>query len=290
MFPRRCRSDRRGARDHRKRKRPPVDPYPDLAKRSPSHPDDPHGEGQPGDVHSAMAGRAPSDDQKGEQSMTRKSIRYLGLSAALLLAAGCSPIGTSVPPVGTPGVNIADAALDGGMPETALNVTGAILRSNPRNVGALVRQGAALAQMNQPDAAMEAYQRALAVDPGSTAALLGLGRLQLSRGVALDLQGRHEAAQDVYGKLLRAAPNNRAGAINMALSLSLSGHADRSVAMLRGPASGPDASPRERQDLAVALTLSGNPREAAKLLLADLSSGDAAAAVAAYQALDAAKK
>jgi Flp pilus assembly protein TadD len=42
-----------------------------------------------------------------------------------------------------------------------------------------------------------------------------------------------------------------------------------------------------RQDLAVALTLSGNTREAEKLLLTDLSPADAAAALAGYEALDA---
>jgi hypothetical protein len=40
----------------------------------------------------------------------------------------------------------------------------------------------------------------------------------------------------------------------------------------------------------MALALSGNPREAEKLLLTDLSPGDAAAALAGYQALDATHK
>jgi Flp pilus assembly protein TadD len=86
--------------------------------------------------------------------------------------------------------------------------------------------------------------------------------------------------------LLRIAPDDRAASVNLALSLSLSGQADRSVAMLRGPASQPDATPRVRQDLAVALALSGSPKEAEKLLLTDLSASDAAAALAGYQALN----
>ncbi len=71
----------------------------------------------------------------------------------------------------------------------------------------------------------------------------------------------------------------------MALSLSLSGQASRSVEMLRGPGSQPDAAPRVRQDLAVALALSGDTGEAQKLLLTDLSPSDAAAALAGYRAL-----
>jgi Flp pilus assembly protein TadD len=235
----------------------------------------------------------------------------------LLLLAGCFAGSSPDEHTSTRGMNIADAALDGGMPQTALNVTRAILQSDPRNVGALVRQGAALAQLNHPDAAIEAYQRALAVDPTAPGALLGLGRLELARGsaadaehdftrlltrtpndrtamndlgVALDLQGRHAAAQDVYARLLRIDPNNRPASVNFALSLSLSGQADQSVAMLRGPAAQPDATPRVRQDLAVALALSGNTQEAEKLLLTDLSPADAAAALAGYEALDAQPK
>lgn len=230
----------------------------------------------------------------------------------LLLVGGCAAGGTSGSKAGTPGINIADAALNGGMPDTALNVTRTILQSHPRDVAALERQGTALAQMNQPDAAMEAWRRALAINPKAPMALLGLGRMQLSRGsaadaeasftkllaitpddrtalndlgVALDLQAKHEAAQAVYARLLSLIPNDRAASVNMALSLSLSGQASRSVTMLQGPGSSPGAAPRVRQDLAVALVLSGNPGEAEKLLLTDLSPADAAAALAGYRAL-----
>src|ERR1700728_1464507 len=126
-----------------------------------------------------MCSRRWRNDHQGDPKMTRTTARNPRINAPLLcgfllLLAGCSAGGARDPGGGMPGVNIADAALDSGMPQTALNVTSAILRSHPRDVGALVRQGTALAQLNQPDAAMEAYQRALAVDPAATAALLGL--------------------------------------------------------------------------------------------------------------------
>ena len=231
----------------------------------------------------------------------------------LSLLAGCSAGDPARPRDGAAGVGMADAALHGGAARTALNQTAAILRSNPRDVGALVRQGTALAQLNQPDAAMEAYRRALAVDPTVPEALLGLGRIDLSRGdaadaermftrllaresndrtalnnlgVSLDLQARHAEAREVYAKLLGIEPDNRAASVNLALSLSLSGQAARSVEMLRGPGSRPDATPRVRQDLAMALALSGSPREAEKLLRTDLSPVDAAAALAGYEAFN----
>jgi Flp pilus assembly protein TadD len=251
-----------------------------------------------------------------QTTRNRWVVALLGCGLASLLA-GCVPGGAQAGFGGAPGVNVADAALDGGMPQTALNVTRSILQSDPRNVGALMRQAAALTELSQPDAAMEAYRRALAVDPAMPAALLGLGRLELARGsaadaerdfskllagapndraalndlgVALDLQGRHAAAQQAYARLLRIDPDNRAAAVNQALSFSLSGQAGRSVALLRGPASQADATPRVRQDLAVALTLSGDTRDAEKLLLTDLSPGDTAAALAGYQALDDVRK
>jgi Flp pilus assembly protein TadD len=246
--------------------------------------------------------------------LCRPKSRSLTLSLLILLAS-CS--GSSDKRAGTPTVNIADAALEGGMPDTALNVTRSILQTNPRDVGALERQGVALSQLNQPDAAMEAYKRALAVDPAATTALLGLGRLRLSHGnaadaehdfakllamtpndttamndlgVALDLQGRHEAAQVQYLKILNLDANDRIASVNLALSLSLSGQAGKSVEMLRGPGSRPDATPRVRQDLAVALALSGNSKEAKKLLLTDLSPSDAVAALAGYEAFNAKPK
>jgi Flp pilus assembly protein TadD len=230
------------------------------------------------------------------------------LCGLVWLLAGCSIGDRPDPNSGIAGMNVADAALDGGMPQTALNVTSSILESQPHNVIALLRQGDALAQLNQPDAAMESYRRALAVAPATAAALLGLGRLELSRGDAADAEHHFAklltitpndgvamnnlgvAAQAEYAKLLRIQPGNRSASVNQALSLSLSGQADRSVALLRGPATRPDATPRMRQDLAVALTLSGNTREATQVLLTDLSPSDAAAALAGYQALDAAEK
>ena len=224
--------------------------------------------GRPGDGR-----RVPDDGEMTSGTMAKMSTskgdwmnRYVRFGVLLLLA-GCS---AGSPPdlrSGVPGVNIADAALDGGMPQTALEVTRSILRSDPRNVGALVRQGAALAQLNQPDAAMEAYRRALAVDPATAAALLGLGRLELSRGsaadaehsftklltvtpndrtalnnlgVALDLQGRHEAAQEVYGKVAEHRPE-RPGGVGQSGAVAL---AQRPGGPVRGDAARPRLTTR----------------------------------------------
>jgi Flp pilus assembly protein TadD len=217
----------------------------------------------------------------------RKTVPWLAV-----LLAGCSAARPPDVPTPMAGMGVADAAILGGMPELALNVTRSILDANPRDVAALVRQGIALSRLNQPEAAAEAFRRALAVNPDARDALLGLGRLELARGearsaeahlttllarapddvtalndfaVALDLQGRHGEAQAVYARALRLAPDNRAASVNLALSLSLSGQPGTPVEQPRGPA----ASQRESRDL---------------------SAGDAAQAVTAYQVLDATKK
>ena len=248
---------------------------------------------------------------------TAATWRYRISCVILLCLANCTADKAADPTKAVPGVAVAEAALSGGLPQTALAVTNAILRSHPRDFGALVRQGAALAQLGQPEAAKEAFRRAADVTPGAAAPLLGLGRLALAGGqaneaersfrqvlattpndatalndlgVALDMQGRHAEAQSTYEKLLSFAPNDQAASINLALSYSLSGQFSRSVEMLRGPGSRPDATPRVRQDLAVALTLSGNAHEAEKLLLTDLSASDATAALAGYRALNAVAK
>jgi len=94
------------------------------------------------------------------QRTTRNGWTNRIISIGLLMSlAACATGGAADQQSGKPGVNIADAALDGGMPETALNVTRTILLSDPHNVDALERQGIALTQLNQPDAAIEAYQR-----------------------------------------------------------------------------------------------------------------------------------
>jgi tetratricopeptide (TPR) repeat protein len=92
----------------------------------------------------------------------------------LVLLAGCAG---RVPADQRHGADIADAALDSGLPGVALNVSRSALQADPRDLGALLRQGEALARMNQPEAAIDAWRRALAVDPAAAGALLGLGRL-----------------------------------------------------------------------------------------------------------------
>ncbi len=170
--------------------------------------------------------------------------------------------------------------------------TPSILQSNPRDVGALERQGTALAQLGQPDAAMEAWRRALAINPAAPVALLGLGRMQLPPATPRCRNQFHEAARchtrrsggaERPWRGARSAGEARGGAGDIsktaepeperscgvgqygpvAVAQRPGGPVGRDVT--RGPGSQPDAAPRVRQDLAVALVLSGDPTDAEKL-------------------------
>ena len=180
-------------------------------------------------------------------------------------------------------------------------VTREILQSDPRNIGALLRQGDALdGDGPDPDAAGECYRRALRstrsrwtrsaawagfnwrwVRPGEAEAVF---RKAIDRtpndaaalnnlGIALDLQDRHDEAQAAYQAALARRPSMTAAQVNLGLSLALAGATDRAVAILRPLASDPAADGRIRQDLAVALTLAGDRGQAAKVLAGEAAAG-----------------
>lgn len=234
-------------------------------------------------------------------------MRIVPIVLVSLLAACAGHDGSQVGN-GLPGLDIARAALSGGSPDIALNVTNAILAKEPGNAPALVSQGDAFSALGRSDDAQASYAKALAGDPESVGALIGLGRLRLSSdpaqaqllflkvlqhepsntvalndlGIAYDLQNRHANAQTVYRQALGADPTMRAAGVNLALSMAMSGQASAAVQLLKPLASAPDASRRLRHDLAVALAMAGDKQEAARILGADLTPEQVDRALLAY--------
>ena len=209
---------------------------------------------------------------------------------------------------GRPSLHVADAALAGGVPETALAITRGLLVENPRNVEAMVKQGEALAAMNRGDAAAETYRRALTIDPRSIEALIALGRVNLAAGqaveaeamfrrvvdrvpanaqaqnnlgIALDMQDRHADAQKAYHAALQSDPSMTGAEINLGFSYALSGDSVHALAVLQPLAADPDASEQARHDYRVALDMAGNPASASAELYADAPLGQAPQAVQA---------
>jgi Flp pilus assembly protein TadD len=237
-------------------------------------------------------------------------MRLFLLGLTLLLVA-CAGDDRPVLREGTPGVNVADAALASGLPQVALNIANGVLAKEPYDTEALHSRADALAALGQQAEAEAAYSKLLAAEPDSVPGVIGLGRLRLhsdpanaqvlfqtalhreprntvalnNLGIALDLQGAHAAAQDAYRKVLGLDPRSQAAQINLALSMALSGRATESVEMLRPFAADPDASPRVRQNLATAMLLADDPQGAARVLGRDLPPDQIESALQALQAL-----
>lgn len=233
-------------------------------------------------------------------------MRGAGLGLLLLLAA-CSG-GAGGPAAGQPGVDVARAALRGGSPQIALQVTQGLLAKHPNDAAALLVQGDALTVLGRYDDAAVDYTAVLKQDPTSVEGHIGLGRLRLATdpaqaealflealqvdprnttalndlGIARDLQGHHAGAQQAYSQALGIDPDFHAAQVNLALSLAMSGDADRAVKLLRPLASEPGASRKLRQDLAAVLAMGGNRAEAERILSADLTPAEIQQALADY--------
>ncbi len=208
-------------------------------------------------------------------------------------------------------LRVADAALAGGAPGMALNVAREVLAKHPDDAVAVVREADALFAMRRIPEATRVYQRALRMDPRNIEAKLGLGRTRIRTdpagaeamflqvlaadptnaaamndlGIARDLQGRHAAAQEAYTKAAALAPEMTAAQVNLGLSLALSGHGNRALEILRPLAANPEATPRVRQDLAVALMAAGDDQGARRVLGADMSEAQVADVLSGYARL-----
>jgi Flp pilus assembly protein TadD len=248
--------------------------------------------------------------------------RRLGLSCIALTAglalAGCAshnnnsaamdaPTGS----IGPSTLNVADAAIASGDPSMALSVSQSILATDPDNVDALVHEGQAYYALNRCPASAASFQRALKDDPKSSDAEVGLGRCLLKvnpaqaetafaaatqddpgnaaafsdLGIARDLQGNYTGAAAAYQQSLLLNPGSNATSVNLGLSLALSGQGPEALQYLGPLATGPDATPKIREDYAAALVASGRDDDARQVLAVDMTPDQVDQAMAGYQAL-----
>ncbi len=238
-----------------------------------------------------------------------RSIPVLILLATL---AGCgAPAGQAGLGGTSESLRVADAAMSSGSPEVALQVTEGILKTEPGNTDALIRQGRAQLMIGNANAAEVSFRRALTLNSRLTEARLGLGKAVMrtnaaeaerifaemlsgnsrnaqvlnNLGVARDLQGKHAEAQKAYQQALDAAPGLASAQQNMALSLALSGRPQEGVAMLNRLAQSGEGGRKVRDNLGLALAIAGNTAEAGQVLAEGMSQADAARAIAAYRTL-----
>jgi Flp pilus assembly protein TadD len=138
--------------------------------------------------------------------------------------------------------------------------------------------GVVLVALDQPESALVELDAAVAKVPQDA-------RLYNALGVAHDLLGRHDLAQQDYRNGLRLAPSNAGLRNNYALSLALSRDYPGAVAELSELANGSDASPRHRLNLALIYGLAGDDKKAAALARTTLDEAAVANNLAYYAML-----
>ena len=135
------------------------------------------------------------------------------------------------------------------------------------HTGALRELGKIYLVDNQPDKCIDAYSRVIHKDASNIPALNGMG-------VCYDIKGNHKEAQALYQRALALAPDHWGVKSNMGLSLVLEGKYDTGVKLLASAANRPDATPKDRQNYAIALGLTGDLEQAAQFLSIDLTNTD----------------
>lgn len=235
----------------------------------------------------------------------------------VLVLAACTQPGsqqganTSADAMGPNTLNVADAAIAGGDPNMALSISQSVLKDDPDNVDALVHEGNAYYALDRCLPAQAAYQLALKYDAKSSPAYTGLGRCLLKTdpasaekafeaavaadpgnadawsdlGIARDLQGNFQGAVVPYQQAILANPGSIATEVNLGLSLALSGHGPEALQYLGPLAAGQNATPKIREDYAVALIASGRNAEARQVLSVDLPPEQVQQAMDGFSAL-----
>lgn len=177
-----------------------------------------------------------------------------------------------------PHMGLARTAYAGGQADESVSHYRAALERAPQSFEARYGMGKALLADDRLTAAVQQFDAL--IDQGTED-----HRPYLARGVALDLQGFHGAAQQSYRAGLRNAPDNVPLHNNLGLSLALSADHAEGIAILEALTRDPTAPPRARQNLALAYGLAGQMESAAATGQQDLGAEDVSGNLAYYKAL-----
>ena len=238
--------------------------------------------------------------------------RQMLAGAAALALAGCSSFHSPTQSdANRPSLRAARTALAEGEAATSMGIARGVLSVEPRNVAAIIASGDANVALGNRRSAENDYRRALSIDPGSTPAQIGLGKLALrddakqaeamfraivarsphdaaaltDLGVALDLQERHKEAQVEYAQALATNADLTSTRVDLALSLALDGNPVRAEGMLRDASEAGPVPPKVRADFALAELMAGHADQATVTLQADLSADEARASIEGMSAL-----
>ena len=143
---------------------------------------------------------------------------------------------------------------------------------NPRSMQVVGAYGRALADAGQYRQALEALGRAHTPDNPDW-------RILNVQGAVLDQMGRHADAQRLYATALKIVPDEPSVLSNLGLSYLLTKELKNAETTLRRAVAQPNAGPKVRQNLALAVGLQGRFEDAEKIARADLPEDEAAANV-----------
>jgi Flp pilus assembly protein TadD len=91
-------------------------------------------------------------------------------------------------------------------------------------------------------------------------------RALVDKGIALDLQGKHTAAQAIYRQVLASTPTDPATMNNLAVSLMLEGRTDKALETLTSLQRIDNLPPRMKINLGILYAATGNVEGSRQLL------------------------
>ncbi len=137
----------------------------------------------------------------------------------------------------------------------------------------LAAYGKALASVGDFSGALALIQRAQTPDQPDW-------KLLSAEAAVRDQTGEHDRARQLYKQALQLVPDEPSVLSNLGMSYILTGDLKQAETILRQAAAQPKADERIRQNLALAVGLSGRYQEAEKIAAGDLPPDQAAANVA----------
>ena len=150
-------------------------------------------------------------------------------------------------------------ALQHGQLDAARNAMEQAVALSPRDVGYRQLLADIYLKQGRFASARATYADVLELDPSNVRAGLSVALLQIA-------QGNPRAAEARLGDL-----EGRAPAADLGLAYALAGRTDRAVQILEDAARSPNATPRTRQNLALAYAMAGDWRRARAIAAQDLS-------------------
>lgn len=243
-------------------------------------------------------------------------LTMIGVVAASAMLAGCSGNDKSAEEREADMVKAMIRAGDKSRDRGDFNAAAAFYRraheAEPDKPEPLIGLGKALAMGGAPRRAAAAFRKALTIDPDNAAAHRGLGNALIAQeqadlaiqefekvlkknpkdhlayngiGVAYDAVANHTKAQEYYYAGLEVVPGDVSLRNNLGLSLAFAGHFKGAIEILRPLALRPGATPRDRQNLALAYGLAGDTFNAEKFARLDMDAQSVQRNLSYYAAL-----